>query len=84
MLNALLAQLVERKAVNLKVIGSNPIQSDDFLTFITIFILLIVINLLFSSFSVSRFSVFRFSVSSFSVFRFSVSSFSVFRFLTTI
>ena len=26
--NALLAQLVERKAVNLKVIGSNPIQSD--------------------------------------------------------
>ena len=29
---ALLAQLVERKAVNLKVIGSNPIQSE----FITI------------------------------------------------
>jgi len=28
--NALLAQLVERKAVNLKVIGSNPIQSDHY------------------------------------------------------
>jgi len=39
--NALLAQMVERKAVNLKVIGSNPIQSDDFLTFITIYLYLI-------------------------------------------